>query len=269
MGTTWLFNVIKRMITVADIPLAVVADGVPRPSKSWGGAVLVKSHRADSPRLIREFDSRMNLYGLVMMRDPEATLASLLRTQNAERAELMRWLETDVDSYSKVLPQMRSAIVIREEWIAEEASHIVGAVYQLLKLGLPVPAQQKIAREFSRERVREHVANLESDRHWNGGFQNFDRETQWHAGHIGPDGPQSVALTTEERVRVDHLRAQVSHLTQQFGIWSYIPSTVPTDTSTPAIEFVRARDHESLQAMPLQKRIIHQVTTILKKNARS
>ena len=268
MGTTWLFNVLQRMIGASGLPLAVVADGVPKPAKSWRGAVLLKSHRADSPPLIREFDSRVNLRGFVMMRDPEATLASLVRTQQANQGELIGWLEADVDSYAQVLPHMRSAVVIREEWIADEASRIVSAVDQFLELRLPVSVQQGIAEELSRERVRKRVTDLDSNRQWNGDFQNFDRLTQWHAGHIGPDGPRTVELNVEEQARIGDLRAQITELTEQFGIWAHIPPCAPISSSATALEFVRARERESLDSVPLRKRLMHYVANTVNGSAR-
>lgn len=255
MGTTWLFNVLQRMVSASNFPIEVVADGVPRPSRDWGGAVLIKSHRADSPTLIRNFDKRLNVFGLVMMRDPEATLASLIRTQSVDRAELMDWLESDVQSYAEALPLMQHGVVIREEWVANEAPNILHALDNMMDLGLSSSMQQEIAMEFDREHVRAQVADLETKGQWNGNFQNFDRRTQWHAGHIGPDGPRKVELTPDEQLRVNELRRNIDYLTQKFALWSHHQPFEKIEFEGTAMDYVRAREKEALRALPLRDRV--------------
>ena len=256
MGTTWLFNVLQRMIGASNFPIKVVADGVPRPSRDWRGAVLIKSHRADSPTLIRRFEARLNIFGLVMMRDPEATLASLIRTQDVDRTELIGWLESDVQSYAEALPVMEYGVVIREEWVATEAPNIVQSLDRMLGLGLTLSEQQAIAKEFDRDHVRAQVADLETKGQWNGNFHNFDRRTQWHAGHIGPDGPRTVELTPEEQLRVDELRKHIDSLTQEFHLWSHHPTFENRKFEGIPMDFVRAREKHAIRALPLRDRLV-------------
>lgn len=255
MGTTWLFNVLQRMIGASNFPIKVVADGVPRPSRDWRGPVLIKSHRADPPTLLRQFNARLNIFGLVMMRDPLATLSSLIRTQHADRTELIGWLESDVQSYVEALPLMRHGVVIREEWIADEAPRILASLNQLLNLAVPSFVLREIADEFDRENVRARISDLDSQGQWNGHFENFDWLTQWHAGHIGPDGPRTVELTPGDQMRVDQLRRSIDSLSTEFSLWDYEVTSENKIRDASAMEFVRAREREADRALPLRNRL--------------
>lgn len=252
MGTTWLFNVLRAMAAEGGVSLGVVADGVDLPASSWDGPVIIKSHRADDPDLLRSFDSGMDLHALVMMRDPEPTLASLLRTQTAELPELISWLEADVTSYEAALPALRSAVVIREEWVAEQASEIIGAVAARLDLGLSREQISRVAAAYDRDAVRQQVAALEEKQSWEGKFTDYDRQTQWHAGHIGPDGPRTVDLTSADAERVTALRTAIDALTERFGLWAVESGAsrgVSVDSSR-AMEFVAARQAAWAAAAP-------------------
>ncbi len=252
MGTTWLFNVLRTMAADAGVSLGVVADGVDLPASTWSGPVIIKSHRADDPALLRRFDSGMDLHALVMMRDPEPTLASLLRTQTAELPELISWLETDVASYEAALPVLRSAVVIREEWVAYRAPEIIRAVAS--RIGLTLSSEQigSVAAAYDRDAVREQVATLQEKQSWEGKFTDYDRQTQWHAGHIGPDGPRTIDLTPADAERVTALRTAIDALTERFGLWSVVdgPSPEPVVDSGSAMGFVAARQAAWAAAAP-------------------
>lgn len=252
MGTTWLFNVLRTMAEEAGVGLGVVADGVHLPPATWVGPVIIKSHRADDATLLSTFDSELDLHALVMMRDPEPTLASLLRTQTAPLPELISWLEADVASYEAALPVLRSAVVIREEWVAEQASEIIGAVSERLGLGLSPEQTARVAAAYDRDAVRQQVASLEEKQSWEGKFTDYDRQTQWHAGHIGPDGPRTVKLTSADAERVAALRTAIDALTERFGLWSVESdaSRGASMNSGRAMDFVVARQAAWAAAAP-------------------
>lgn len=243
MGTTWLFNVLRALALEAGVSLGVVADGVDVPVPSWDGPVLIKSHRADDLTLLQRFDSDVDLYALVMMRDPEPTLASLLRTQTADLPELISWLEADVASYEVALPALRNAVVIREEWVAGQAQEIIRALSDRLGLALSAEQVARVAAAYDRNAVRAQVAELEEKRSWQGDFTHYDRQTQWHAGHIGPDGPRTVDLSSTDADRVNALRVTIDSLTERFSLWSapVVVSPAPSAHSGRAMDFVKAR----------------------------
>jgi hypothetical protein len=252
MGTTWLFNVLRSMAEEAGERLGVVADGVDLPPAAWAGPVIIKSHRADDPTLLSTFDSKLDLHALVMMRDPEPTLASLLRTQTADLSELIAWLEADVASYESALPALRSAVVIREEWVADQAPEIIGAASELLNLGLSPEQIARVAAAYDRDAVRQQVAALEEKQSWEGKFTDYDRQTQWHAGHIGPDGPRTVELTSADAERVVALRTAIDALTERFSLWSEERGAArgASMNSGRAMDFVAARQAAWAAAAP-------------------
>jgi len=250
MGTTWLFNVLRAMADAAETPLGVVADGVEPPPASWTGPIIVKSHRADSPALLSSFDSSADLRSIVMMRDPEAALASLQRTQRVDLEELIGWLEADFSSYEVALPVMSRVAVIREEWVAPRGAEIIGQLASLLELGLREEQVASIADEFSRDRVRDQVAQLEKAQAWRGEFTEYDRQTQWHAGHIGPDGPRTVELSDSLRVRVAALRSSIDDLVDQFGLWEASWPRSGAGSPAGAQAFITARAQEIAARSP-------------------
>lgn len=252
MGTTWLFNVLRRMADEAGVALGVVADGVDLPSHTWTGPVIIKSHRADDPALLQHFDSELDLQALVMMRDPETALASLLRTQSVDLPELISWLEADVASYQAALPALTHAAVIREEWVAERAPEIIEAIAGRLGLDLTGDQIRGVAAAFDREEVRRQVAALEQDGSWQGDFSNYDRQTQWHAGHIGPDGPRAVELSDADAARVTALRAAIDDLTGRYDLWSAAPERLPASQQGACrpMEFVLARQEQLSESRP-------------------
>ena len=242
MGTTWMFNVLSEMLVLAEVKAAVVADQVPDPSPNWAGPIILKSHRADDPALISNFDGKMDLLACVMLRDAKATFRSLIRTQTADRAELISWLEADVTSYEIALPIMRNVVVCREEWIAAQSFEVITKLTDFLDLSLDAAQCQSIAQKFSREIVKSVVAQLDEKQSWSGDFKNFDHNSQWHAGHIGPDDQSDVELSPAEAQRLDLLQIRIDALTESFTLWSCVRGTRGTKPfGIPAVSFASAR----------------------------
>jgi hypothetical protein len=241
MGTTWLFNVLREMCSLGRIDLGVVADGVPSLHPSRVGPVIIKSHRADPPVLVEEFDDLLNLVALVMLRDATRTFASLLRTQTASRSDVIGWLEQDMTSYEAVLPAMRHVAVIREEWISDQGPAIVRQLANLTTLTLTDEQCDEVAKRFDREQVRKTIAQLEETRDWSHEFTNYDRDSQWHAGHIGPAHHEQIVVSFEEASRLEALQGRIVHLTEAYSMWQTAEVGQPRDSRTSTGDYIRAR----------------------------
>lgn len=242
MGTTWMFNTLRELLNVSGEPFRVVADGVEPPPADWSGAVLLKSHRADPESLIQEFESRLDLLACIMVRDARPTFRSLLRTQTAKRAELITWLERDLDSYEAVLPNMHRVAVVREEWVSTQSPEIVTRLVRFLGLNLTSRQAEDVARKFDKAEVKKVVDQLDSAESWSGDFTHFDRESQWHAGHIGPSDQAEVELSTEENRRLDAIQLRVDALVQKYPIWTAdVKSGVVGTSRSTAMDYVNAR----------------------------
>ncbi len=240
MGTTWLFNVLKEIAAVTGLPTAVVADNVPPPEPSWSGSALIKAHRADSVELVRRFASRVSLMACVMVRDAVPTFRSLLRTQTVGRSELLDWLERDLSSYERTLPALTRVAVLHEQWIAGDASRLIERLSRFLLTPVTEDDAHGIADRFGRENVRDLVRKLDAESDWTGDFRNYDTETQWHAGHIGPEHEEDPELSVVERARLSAIQARVDDLVDRYSLWN-APESAMVDAQVTAMDYLRAR----------------------------
>lgn len=240
MGTTWLFNVLKEIAAVTGTPTAVVADNVPSPEINWSGSVIIKAHRADPVELVRNFDSRISLMACVMVRDAVPTFRSLLRTQTVGRGELLDWLERDLSSYERTLPSLRRVAVLHEQWIAGDASRLIEHLSRFLLTPVTKDDAHRIADKFGRENVRDLVRKLDAESDWTGDFRNYDTETQWHAGHIGPEHEEDPELSSVERARLSAIQARVDDLVDRFSLRN-AGAPAMFDAQVTAMDYLRAR----------------------------
>lgn len=252
MGTTWLFNVLKEIAAVTGSPTAVVADNVPPPEPSWSDSVIVKAHRADPVELVRRFDSKISLLACVMVRDAAPTFRSLLRTQTVQRNELLDWLERDLSSYESTLPNVTRVAVLHEQWITNEASKLIDRLSRFLLTPVTEVDAQRIADKFRRENVRDLVQKLDSDSGWTGDFRNYDTETQWHAGHIGPEHQEDPELSVVEEARLSAIQARVDELVNLYSLWNTSES-VMVDAQVTAMDYLEARRKSETAREPLSE----------------
>jgi len=241
MGTTWLFNVLKELVAAGGIEAAIVADGAPAPDPKWRGALIIKSHRADPVGLVTTFDSQLSLSACVMVRDAIPTFHSLIRTQVVERRELLDWLEADLSSYEALLPHMSHVAVIPEGWIRDQAVDVITQLSEFLGLDIAAERIGEIAHSFSRENVRELVQQMDSDSRWSGDFRNFDKESQWHAGHIGPDENCELELSKVEEARLGAIQVRVDQLVEDFSLRATTRAPKLPASGSSAMDYLRAR----------------------------
>lgn len=242
MGTTWLFNVLQEIASESGIEFGIVADGLPLPRNSWKGPVLLKSHRADFPELIAEFDQKVGLFACVIVRNVESTLKSLVRTQKANVDELLTWLETDLVAYSTTLPCMTRVAVIEEEWIARQGVAVIRRLAMFLNVPLTTDQCERIDRDFSRASVKAKIDKLENGNNWKGEFKNYDPASQWHAGHISLEESPNLELTKQQHDKVDTLQISVDALVSRYSLWETQESTIESNmVNVPAVDFIRAR----------------------------
>jgi len=249
MGTTWLFNVLRALAHTAGTPLGTVADGAPLPPSSWRGPVVIKSHRADAPDLLEKYRSEIPICAFVMLRNAESTFASLVRTQQESPQTLLSWLDRDLRTYEESLPHVQNVVTIREEWIEARGRQIVSKVSSLLGWEISLEDANTISSEFSKDSVRRTVRRLERQNGWEGGFTNFDRDSQWHAGHISDGDYEIGTLDSQTRATLEHLQVRIDALTEDHIIWEQKTfSTQETECS--AMDYVherqaRSRSHQS------------------------
>ena len=264
MGTTWLFNVLQEMANRSGTDIKIVADGLPYPEKSWAGNVLVKSHRADSPELIDSFDQQVSLFACVIVRNVEKTLQSLVRTQKADVEELIGWLKADLDAYWAVLPSMRHVVVIAEEWIEDRGALVVMELAEFLGLTLTPNECAHISAEFSKESVQRKINSLQEVNSWSGEFKEYDRQSQWHAGHIATNAPTPLQLNSMQQARVNDLQKLVNELVSNFSLMSAKTKRQQDSAgSLRAMDFIQARQAELTGNSETKLTVMQRVRNIL------
>ena len=219
-GTTWLFNLTTSVLDAGGIPYVRAQSDEPLSDIPCEGAVVIKSHQPIDPGLLNGFRSIAIVRCFAILRDPFAAFQSLLRTQRAPRAELLQWLETDIDLLSEVSSSLPPLRIIREEWIAERGAEIATRVADELLLTLPERKALEIAAALDKEQVSALISGLAEERGWRGEFDEFDEDTHWHANHISPDGYEPEPLTPEEEQKLAELSIKVDRLTDVLSIFS-------------------------------------------------
>ena len=217
-GTTWLFNVVQAILDAAEINHATWVSGQRPVIPDTYQSLVVKSHQAELLDVLLNLPSLSRVYPIVILRDAEPTLQSLIRTQEADRAELIRWLENDLTSLQEALEVLPDAKVVREEWITRNQFSLVALIASYLGIDLPPVHLIEISQRFSKDQVRNQISGLTQLQGWNGDFDEFDVDSQWHANHIAPGGYRGVLLSKHERELIGSLQETIDQLTEEYSL---------------------------------------------------
>ena len=148
-GTTWLFNVVREMLSKANINHAAWVSGqrplVPADFQS----LVVKSHQAELLDTLMTAPSLDHVYPIVILRNTHDALQSLIRTQEEDRETLLSWLERDITSIAGALEVLPNARAIRVEWIARDSIHLIDELANFLGIALQPTDIKAIADKFS------------------------------------------------------------------------------------------------------------------------
>ena len=234
-GTTWLFNLTTSLLDAGGIPYVHAQSDEPLSEIPCEGAVVIKSHQPIDPALLNGFRSIAVVRCFAILRDPSAAFQSLLRTQSAPRAELLQWLETDIDALSEISSSLPTLRIIREEWIADQGIEIAARVAEELLLTLPESMTIEIAADLEKEQVASLISELAQEHGWRGEFEEFDQDTHWHANHISPDNHDLEPLTAEEEQKLAELAIKVNRLTEALSIFSSAAVKDVPSGSAPAL----------------------------------
>ena len=220
-GTTWLFNVVREMLSKANINHAAWVSGqrplVPADFQS----LVVKSHQAELLDTLMTAPSLDHVYPIVILRNTHDALQSLIRTQEEDRETLLSWLERDITSIAGALEVLPNARAIRVEWIARDSIHLIDELANYLGIALQPTDIKAIADKFSLPAVRRLVHEMGAQRNWTGSFQEFDVESQWHANHIAPIDFAPADLTQQEHQRLQELQGVIDELVSRYSLMSF------------------------------------------------
>jgi hypothetical protein len=218
-GTTWLYNVVRMILERAELPAATWTFGQELPADRRPASLIIKAHHAHSMDFFTA-EPQDHVHVVTIFRDPLTAFQSLIRTQDADRDELIGWLRSDVDSFAAALPAFPRPVVCREEWIRAESPEMIRRLSTLLGAELDDAGVAAVADALSRERVSDQVRELRSQHGWSEDFAKYDRTTQWHANHIAPPDYVPAAATPEEELALAGIRAVVDELTDRYSLLS-------------------------------------------------
>lgn len=232
-GTTWLYNVVRRILAEADVRACGWVYGHPSPDTSEFDALVVKSHQAHSLDVLQSLAPNPHIHFVGIFRDPAQAFQSLLRTQNADRAELLGWLARDIASIDAAFSVYPQAVVMREEWIASRASEVIAALASTLGIQLTPDACVQIAAEYNRDRVRDSVRRLADHHGWADHFGHYDTDSHWHANHIAPDDHDALPLTSAEHQQLEDLACTADRLTARHSLLAHTSGRTHSRAAAP------------------------------------
>jgi hypothetical protein len=216
-GTTWLYNVVRMILDRAGLPAATWTFGQELPTERRPASLIIKSHHAHSLEFLAA-QPREHVHVVVIFRDPLTAFQSLIRTQEADRAELIGWLRSDVESFAAALHGFPRPVVCREEWIRAESPELIRRLAILLGAPLDDAGVAAVADALSRERVSDQVRELRSQHGWSEEFGKYDKTTQWHANHIAPPDYVPAVPTPEEELALAGIRDVIDELTDRYSL---------------------------------------------------
>ena len=219
-GTTWLFNVVREMLTKANINHAAWVSGQHPHVPADFQSLVVKSHQAELLDTLLTAPALDHVYPIVILRNAHDAYQSLIRTQEEEREALLSWLERDITSIEGALHVLPNARAIRVEWIARESIDLLGELADYLGIVLQPTEIRAIAGKFSLPAVRKLLHELGAQRNWTGSFQEFDIESQWHANHLAPIDFAPAGLTQQEHERLQALQGVMDDLVSRYSLMS-------------------------------------------------
>jgi len=187
------------------------------PGIDFTGNVIWKSHRAELPATLERMAQVTPMHPLIIVRDASSAFASLIRTQNADRGELLGWLRSDIETIEQALAVTDRALVLRAESIDGDAIDLISRICSTLGIGLPPAEVASIAAGLCKAQVRSKIDRLTRERRWTNDFTNYDTTSHWHAAHIAPHGYTQPSFTAAEIRELAHLNATIDTMANSHG----------------------------------------------------
>jgi hypothetical protein len=185
-GTTWAFNVAREMLKGKDFNSGFVS----RPSVNWvedPQIVLLKTHtpwRLDElGNLLESGAGRM----IMSVRNPGDTVLSQMRVirsqgRKPKRMELLEQLASNYERYLRAFSDYPQYLVVDEAEINSKTLEICQSINSYCEF--ESRSLKKIAESFTKSSVSEKIKGIAVEQGWQGTFDEFDKETHWHANHL-------------------------------------------------------------------------------------
>jgi glycosyltransferase involved in cell wall biosynthesis len=204
-GSTWMFNLVREVCNATSIPF-VSAHRDSSANLPWDAptarVIVAKTHNpmADFQALVAASDDPV----VITLRDPrDAVVSFMQRFPTSQGKSFEQALNAIALSAERLvtISKLREVPAFRYEDGFTNAAATVDRVAAMLDMTLPAARRDAILHDLSANAVRKKIASLEAAGVIKG-EEVWDRETHWHAGHVG-DGKIGKwrDVLTEEQVR--------------------------------------------------------------------
>ena len=262
-GSTWLHNVVRRLLILSKISFRAGFSSDPGAALKRGlnpnlhEVIVLKSHRWGDLGLLNQLVEEGLARVLVSTRETTSQIRSMTRI--AESSEKQRPEKTVVDRVSELrrrtaadlenLAALRPYLSIQEADMRNNPEQAVNDVARFLGLKLSRFDLNKIAKEFTIDAVHAKILSMSEERGWRGSFNEYDRETHWHANHIGDDDTNDTLDFSSPDVRA--LVSDAEAVRSQIGRHSSREArldlrTKPEDPSGLQLAFLSTRPDQAM-----------------------
>lgn len=187
-GTTWSFNVCRKLLSQAQLPYSSAFAFNPPVSFARSDAIfLLKTHSLWRPNILHALLAADAARLVVSVRDPGQTALSLLRVQNRPLSDesISSALRDMLNQYLRmrdIVAKCATYITIDESEIQTNGNGLVERINDYCNFG--VNEVTDITSSMSKESDQQSISELAKTRGWLGSFWEWDEESQWHANHV-------------------------------------------------------------------------------------
>lgn len=183
-GSTWLFNVVRKLLVDGFQSLFSDGAGCSILSDGQSRTIIVKCHKPEWSLL--EVVGRTHCPVLLTIRDPRDAVVSLMSFRKLDFGEALEVIGSSAD---RLLDIKESAtLTLKYEDRFFDSPDSIAVIGKALGVSLSHEQCAAYCQDFTREAVDEQIRRLHGAgilRDDAGAAEAFDPETHWHAGHIG------------------------------------------------------------------------------------
>jgi len=209
-GSTWLYNVVIRILKEAKVPVAAFyADNfrmIPEGAEK-AAHLVVKSHEPSEALLFLARFARGKVF--VTVREPRDSAASLMQRFHHSFESALKDITREAE-HIVALMRSHKVVLLRYEDGFHTKEKTIDRIAATLGVKLGAAARRRIFRALDADQVKKKIAALKDKGTFGDNPDEFDPKTHWHPGHVG-DGRigkyQSVLSKAEQKQIADATKA--------------------------------------------------------------
>lgn len=205
-GSTWLYNVVIRILKETEPKSAVAAfyaDNFRMIPKGVEKArhLVVKTHEPSEALLFLTRFARGKMF--VTVREPRDAAASLIQRFGHSFDSALKDIRTEAE-HILALMRTHETMLLRYEDGFYRKEETVGRIAAHLGLKLSAAARKRIHHALDAGRVKKKIASLQDKGTFGTNPDEFDPKTHWHPGHVGDGrvGKYASVLTKPQQKKI-------------------------------------------------------------------